>query len=82
MVKLKARLEPLKGKYYGSTITLYDDNGDITEFEIWVMGDYTPSERELADDPEFEVCDSHFESKAGYELCQTIVKAINGEAEG
>lgn len=71
---LRAELEPLDGrKYYGSRIVLRDEKGDGSDaIEVWVMGDYTPSEREL------EACDSHFESALGYEICQLIVEAING----
>lgn len=83
---VRAELLPLKGKYYGSEIALYDAEGDHTDtIQVWVFGnDYTPSERELEgwDEEEYgpyEVCDSHFESRLGYEICQRIVKAINGE---
>lgn len=44
---MKAILEPLKGKYYGTKITVLDDNGTKAHIEIWDDGDYTPSKREL-----------------------------------
>ena len=80
---LKAELLPLEGKYYGSRIALRSDDGQVDDqIEIWIMGDYTPSERELEgwDEEEYgpyEVCDTHFESALGYEVCKFIVAAIN-----
>jgi hypothetical protein len=83
---LRAEIEPLDGrKYYGSSVALKDASGETKDaVVVWVMGDYTPSERELEawDEEEYgpyEVCDSHFESALGYEICQAIVKAINGD---
>ena len=77
--RTKATLAPLTGKYYGTKIIIKDE--DIyTELSIWNSGDYTPSERELHkwNDGEFEVCDSHFESKWTYEFAKKLVDAING----
>jgi hypothetical protein len=75
---MKAHIAPLSGKYYGTKIIIKD--GDIyTEISIWNSGDFTPSERELAEWPEgdFEVCDSHFESKWTYDFAKKLVDAIN-----
>ena len=45
---MKATLEPLVGKYYGTIITI--DFGDGTEeINLWDMGDYEPSKRALAE---------------------------------
>ena len=82
-MKLRAELLPLTGKYYGSRIALKNEDGRIDDqIVIWIMGDCTPSERELAGHDEaeygpYEVCDSHFESTLGYEVCKLIVEAIN-----
>lgn len=83
-LRLKAELLPLEGKYYGSRIALRSDDGRVDDqVVIWIMGDYTPSERELEgwDEEEhgpYEVSDSHFESALGYAICLQIVAAING----
>ena len=46
---MKAKLLPLKGKYYGTLIEIdFDDNNKTTEeIKLWCDGDYTPSERHL-----------------------------------
>lgn len=78
---MKAKIEPLKGKYYGTTISLENGEG-IT---VWVMGDYKPSIRQLEelsmtyeeakDDDYF--CDSHFESETSYKVAVAIVEALS-----
>ena len=76
---LRAELGPLGGKYYGTEIELYENDCFLTTLTIWVMGDGSPSEREIelwAPD-EFEACDSHYESALGYKVCKLIVDAIN-----
>jgi len=44
---MKARLLPLKGKYYGTTIELTSDSGLIYEVALWNNDIMEPSEREL-----------------------------------
>lgn len=76
-----AKIEPLKGKYYGTRITLEKGEG-IT---VWVMGDFKPSERQLADlnmtyeeakeDDYF--CDSHFETETSFKIASAIVEVLN-----
>lgn len=78
-----AEIEPLSGKYYGSHIALKGPDGATDLIEVWVMGDYKPSERELEawDEDEYgpyEINDSHYETQFGYEVCKLIVGAING----
>lgn len=83
-----AKLEPLGGKYYGSHITLQGpDEHDRDLIEVWVSGDHDPSERELEgwDEDEYgpyEICDSHYETAFGYEVCKIIVDAINRVSGG
>lgn len=43
----KARLLPLKGKYYGTEVEVKFLNGKKTGFSIWVNNSYVPSEREV-----------------------------------
>jgi len=78
---MNAKIQPLKGKYYGTTIEL--DGGEL--IEVWIMGDWTPSARQLeywgmtlqeAQDDGM-MCDSHYESADCYKLVERIVKAIN-----
>jgi len=78
---MKAKIEPLEGKYYGTRITLENGEG-IT---IWVMGDYKPSIRQLEelsmtyeeakDDDYF--CDSHFESETSFKVAVAIVETLS-----
>ena len=44
---MKAKLEPLNGKYYGTKITVTSDSGTDYQITIWDNGDYVPSQREL-----------------------------------
>lgn len=71
-------IAPLKGKYYGTDVI--DANGDDV-CRIWVMGDYTPSPRELEQlggiDPVDYFCDTHFESMASYSIASLIVYEAN-----
>lgn len=43
---MKAKLLPLKGKYYGTKILL-EHNNLFTEIELNIRGDYRPSIREI-----------------------------------
>lgn len=47
---MKAKLLPLKGKYYGSIISIQDDTlrkiGDGCDIKIWCSADYVPSDRQ------------------------------------
>ena len=45
-MKIRAKLKPLKGKYYGTKITL-DFGGYEEEIELWDSAYFIPSEREL-----------------------------------
>jgi len=44
---MKATLMPLNGKYYGTKIAITDDAGNEYEVELWNMGKWEPSDREL-----------------------------------
>lgn len=46
---LKASIRELGGKYYGTEVEIVDTLSPINPelVQIWVMGDYEPSEREL-----------------------------------
>lgn len=84
---MKAKLEPLDGKYYGSSISVRLDDGSFGEINVWIHDRrWIPSRRELerwrfktpeeAKDNDV-TCDSHFESDVGYEICLKIVEALN-----
>ena len=73
---MKAKILPLKGKYYGTEIEVVDDNGLKFGFTLWNSSSWTPSSREDYEDD--ELCDTHFESKETYELAQKIVNFLNG----
>ena len=44
---MKAKILPLKGKYYGTIISITDHAGKVHEIKFWDNGDFTPSDREL-----------------------------------
>ena len=84
---MKAKILPLKGKYYGTlieyeSITPYSDN--THELVVWDMGDFTPSKRQLEDwgysleeaKEDDMMSDSHYESSRGYMIAEAIVKAL------
>ena len=74
---MKAKLLPLKGKYYGTKIAV-EHQGKESEISVWHMGNYKPSARELERRSEgFEYCDSHFESEASLEIAKRIFAALN-----
>jgi hypothetical protein len=84
---MKAELKPLDGKYYGTEVSITkdgDDPGDFGEglIQIWVMGNWEPSKRELEGYPDeygddFEICDSHYETETGLEIAELLVEAVN-----
>jgi hypothetical protein len=82
---MKAELKPLDGKYYGTEVSITsDDNKGFGEglIQIWVMGNWEPSRRELEGYPdeygdEFEICDSHYETETGLKIAELLVEAIN-----
>jgi hypothetical protein len=71
-------------KYYGTHVP-FTIRGDESSVTVWVMGDYEPSERQLAqwECASWEharecdmTCDSHYESAAGYEIAKVIHAAL------
>jgi hypothetical protein len=77
---MKATILPLDGKYYGTKVQIDFGNEDKTWVEVWYMGDYKPSARELAllhPGEEFEGCDTHYETADGYRIAKIICDAIN-----
>jgi len=82
---MKAELKPLDGKYYGTEVAITrdgDDNRDFGEglIQIWVVGNYEPSRRELDDwdTDELELLsDSHYETETSLEIAELLVKAVN-----
>jgi hypothetical protein len=77
MQNIKAELTPLVGKYYNTKINIKFNNRNY-ELELnEVEKIYKPSDREVTEDPEFEICDSHFESQDVYELAKIIVNKLN-----
>lgn len=88
---MRAVLKPLEGKYYGTEVEIRGTHKDPVDFnngfiQIWVMGNYEPSERELehwrnsewgGDEP-YEISDSHYETETSYEIAKKLVEAVNG----
>lgn len=82
---MKIYLEELKGKYYG-TVIRYQVSPEDTEksIEVWDMGDYTPSRRQLEywglslDEAKEDgiMCDSHYETLRSYDIACVIVDAL------
>ncbi len=46
---MKAKLKPLRGKYYGTVIDVDFDDGGGDSIELWDCADFQPSDRELAE---------------------------------
>lgn len=89
---MKAEIEDLGKKYYGTTVTIHSDGGiEQGCFQVWVMGDYEPSDREMVlareslEMPEAAkeelktewLCDSHYETNLSYNIAKYIVDGIN-----
>lgn len=84
MQTIKARLLPLKGKYYGTRVEI--ETLDGTEImQIWVKGNRRPSARQLTQINMTEeeanedgcFCDEHYETSISYWLANSIIDAIN-----
>lgn len=84
---MNAKIEELEGKYYGTKISLMLDDGTESEIEVWIhdkscqashreleRGGYKTNAEAVADG---WICDSHYESKIGYEICERIINALN-----
>jgi hypothetical protein len=84
-----AKVLPLKGKYYGTTVELTDESGRKSEIKVWIDDpDYDLSDRELEDscyktrEEAFDYgypCDCHYESRRGLWLAGCIADAINAQ---
>ena len=45
---MRATIKPLGNKYYGTEVEIIDsENNQVDLIQVWTMGDYEPSEREL-----------------------------------
>ena len=84
---MRAYIEDLKGKYYGTSIR-YFVNDCPCSIEVWNHTDcHTPSQRQLdywemtyeeAKDDGM-MCDSHYETENDYNIAKIIVEALNKE---
>lgn len=74
---MRAFIEPLDGKYYGTKV--WTEAGDV---EIWCPNPRRPSDRQLQewypmDEPLSEyMCDNHYETAISYEMAQAFVRAV------
>lgn len=85
--KMNASIRPLNGKYYGTLIDIDDGTWGGSTLEVWIMGNYRPSKRQLehwevesyegAKEDGF-LSDDHFESELGYIIAEAIVKTLQG----
>jgi hypothetical protein len=82
---MKAKLLPLKGKYYGSEIEITTEfpSWPLTHIKIWCNADYVPSNRQLKklgislkEVGSGELCWSHMESEFSYQLAEYLVDCI------
>jgi hypothetical protein len=84
---MKAELKPLQGKYYGSQITIIQEDGSKNEINVWIHDKrLIPSQRELErggyknnkeaceDD---HLIDTHFESDIGHKIYLKIIDTLN-----
>lgn len=76
----KAIIEPYTGKYYGTIVSVYKDNKQITSVKFWTRnGDSGPSERELEVSPDGEVDWGHYESAESLRLATIFKEALENE---
>jgi hypothetical protein len=81
---MKATLLDLDGKYYGSEVEIFTNEGkSLGIVKIW-LDDFTPSEREYVDEQDLKelyedgmFSDSHHEDVSSYKVAQLLVEAIN-----
>lgn len=90
-MKLKAEIQELYGKYYGTVIVFTSDDADLfwQDMTIKQQNYYDPSDRQLIEwnitreywdslHDRLEVADSmHYETKDDYEIAVYICEAIN-----
>jgi len=84
MQTIKARLLPLKGKYYGTQVEIETLDGTET-MQIWVRGNRRPSARQLTQinmteeeaNEDGYFCDEHYETAISYWLASSIIDVIN-----
>jgi hypothetical protein len=69
---MKAELQPLEGKYYGTKVKVTYAGDKSFEVTFWDSGDFTPSLRAL-DSDEFPHC----ESMASYDDAIELINEIN-----
>lgn len=78
---MKAELQALEGKYYGTIISIYDkDDHFVGTVEVGLTpllpADYEPSDRSGMDAQ--DITDWHYENALALEVANKIVEAING----
>jgi hypothetical protein len=96
---MDAKLRPLEGKYYGTEVEVFDDDGNSAGvIQVWLNPrqeqDFAPSNRELhahvamvardlggidnatPEDLEYEICDSHYETRLSHAISQLLVETI------
>ncbi len=81
---MKATLLDLDGKYYGSEVKIFTDEGkSLGIVRIW-LDDFEPSEREYIDELDLKEMladdlfnDSHHEDVSSYKVAKLLVEAIN-----
>lgn len=92
MAKLAARLQSLRGKYYGAKVSIFLDDSRIGEIKIWTNAPprsrlWYPSARDLAQNDYSSIdaaysdcypCDCHYESELDWQIAKAIEKVLNG----
>ena len=81
---MKAKLQPLQGKYYGTFIEIdFKDGGDVELIKLWDNTIPEPSVREIEESGETaeeylkSMYNDHYESKLTYERACKLVDLIN-----
>jgi hypothetical protein len=90
---MKAKLAPLKGKYYGTVIEVdTDEDGSFRHsVSVWIDDNSGPSRREYDFERdgkyytvdmeygiyEYEICDSHYETKTSLRVANILIHGIN-----
>lgn len=78
MPLIKAKVLPLRGKYYGTEVEVFEDGVSAGTFRIWLGGSSGPSDRELdlAEGDMSSVDYSHYENCLSLIVAQTIEAAF------
>lgn len=79
MPLIKAKVLPLRGKYYGTEVEVFEDGISAGTFRIWLTGGSGPSDRELdlAEGDISSVDFSHYENCLSLAVAEYVAIALS-----